>query len=437
MNHYRFEHSDMMPNKNLILFEVPPTNFGVDRIHWTEYRTSAPLTEEGPVEFAISGSGKQYIDLHNTRLYIKAKIVKPNGDPLPKPFKVAGAGATADNFNPEHNVGPVNLWLHSLFSQVDLLMQQNVVNACTVYPYKSFMETLIYPYEPRLGEAELFYKDDFSNMDSTEVWANKGLKRRALKVLYNTEYDMEGPLHLDLCQQERYILDGVDIGLRLWQSKNSFRLMSAVGECRVLITEAVLKVCKVDVADGVRENHMKILKQQKALYPYQRTEMKFFNVKEGSNECMLDDIFQGEVPNKLVFGLVTAQSFNGHIDKNPYNFKHCKISEVGVKVDDMPVPVKAYTPNFGTSHVNSAAVFRAIFEDNPHLDISHDEFDHGYTLFSFSLRQDNPDTMNTIQKGNCSILIKFSDGLPENMMLVMMGKFPHILEINEGKEVTP
>jgi hypothetical protein len=63
--------------------------------------TSA-LTNQGPYEFAVSGAGDNYIDLANTYLFVEAHIMDDDDTAL-------DGGA---------DVGPVNLWMHSLFSDV-------------------------------------------------------------------------------------------------------------------------------------------------------------------------------------------------------------------------------------------------------------------------------------------------------------------------------
>ena len=89
------------------------------KTQWTEYRPSAHVTEYGPIEFLMSGPGKHFIDYQNTRLYIKGKIFKPDGSDFPNlkpPDPDPNEPITPGNWNPEHNVGPVTLWLHCLFS---------------------------------------------------------------------------------------------------------------------------------------------------------------------------------------------------------------------------------------------------------------------------------------------------------------------------------
>jgi len=439
MSHHRFEDSTPSLHENLALFELPPTSMGVERVHWVEYRPISQ-TDEGPIEFAVSGAGHQYVDLKNTRLFIKAKIVKPDGSSLPHHVKAPGPGhaLNVDSVNPEAFVTPVNLWLHSLFNQVDLMMQQKVVNTSNVYPYRSFIETLIYPYDPRQGQSELFFKDTVQYIESTKpfVEGNEGLKERWCKTTNSQECDMEGPLHLDLCQQSRYIMNGVDFGLRLWPSKNSFRLMSDIGECTVKITEAILKVCKIQVSPTVLATHNSVMQHvMTAKYPYERTEMKTFTVMTGLYSFNVEDVFQGEVPNKVVFGLVTASAYNGDLTKNPFHFKHCDINEVGIMVDDVPVPQKPLNVNFNQRDSNGVNAFIALFEEHPDLDMSRTDFEYGFTLFSFTTRRASHESMNTLQKGNCSIQMKFTQPIEETMTLVVMAKFPHVMEIDLDRQI--
>ena len=71
---------------------------------------TSTLTDQGPYEFAVSGSGDDYIDLANTYLFVEAQIVDDDDTAL-------DGGA---------NVGPVNLWMHSLFSDVSVSLNEKL-----------------------------------------------------------------------------------------------------------------------------------------------------------------------------------------------------------------------------------------------------------------------------------------------------------------------
>ena len=295
----------------------------------------------------------------------------------------------------------------------------------------------MYPYEPSLGEAEMFFKDGAMDMESTKIMGhNDGFNRQSLRTGESQEVDMEGPLHLDLCRQDRFIMNGVDFGLRLWHAKDPFRLMSEIGDCTVKITEAVLKVCKVDISPSVMATHNQVMMHtMSAKYPHERTEMKTFTITPGLLSFSTEDVFQGEVPNKVVLGLVLTSSFFGNYKGNPFNLKHAYISEIGVKVDDTPVPAKPLHTKFGKFN-NSASAFRSLFEDHPDLNISRDEYESGFTLFSFTTRKGSHETLNTLMKGNFSIEMKFDKTTEDNYTLVIMAKFPHMMEIDVDRQIT-
>ena len=86
------------------LFTIPATQTSIRKGQWIEYHPLSNITDSGRIEFNVSGTGEEYLDLARTQLYVKAKITKANGNAL-------DAGI---------QVGPVNLLLHSLFSQLDV-----------------------------------------------------------------------------------------------------------------------------------------------------------------------------------------------------------------------------------------------------------------------------------------------------------------------------
>ena len=99
----------------LDLFTIPATQTSITKGQWIEYHPLSNITDTGPIEFNISGTGEEYLDLAKTQLFVKAKITKANGD----------------NLDPNTQVGPVNLFLHSLFSQVDVSLNERLISPST------------------------------------------------------------------------------------------------------------------------------------------------------------------------------------------------------------------------------------------------------------------------------------------------------------------
>jgi len=112
----------------LDLFSVPPIQTSMEHGSWVEYHPLTTVTDGSPIEFDVSGLGDDYVDFANTMLHVKAKVTRENGTDL--------AADTA--------VGPVNLFIHSLFSQVDISLNGTLITSSTnTYPYRAMIETLL------------------------------------------------------------------------------------------------------------------------------------------------------------------------------------------------------------------------------------------------------------------------------------------------------
>ena len=66
--------SNECSKSELDLFRIPPTQTSISRGQWIEYLPLSNITDTGPIEFNVSGSGEEYLDLARTQLYVKAKI---------------------------------------------------------------------------------------------------------------------------------------------------------------------------------------------------------------------------------------------------------------------------------------------------------------------------------------------------------------------------
>ena len=113
------------------------------------------------------------MDFANTKLFVKAKITRGNGDDI----------TDADH------VGGVNLFLHSLFQQVDVSLNDvEVSQSAGTYAYRVYIESLL-SYGPQAKSSQctaaLYYKDIAGNMDrpnpdhANAGETNYGLQKRA------------------------------------------------------------------------------------------------------------------------------------------------------------------------------------------------------------------------------------------------------------------
>ena len=255
----------------LELFTVPPTQIEMNKGFWESVDPVASVQTSDTIEFLCAANPDVYTDLANSYLHVKAKIVKANGADL----------------DADEQVGPVNLWMHALFSQVDVFLNNKLVTpSSTAYPYRAYIETILnFSKDTKSSQltSALFYKDKAGKMDSVNPLANADAVNTGLKERYNLSKEskmvsMEGKIHSDLFAQERYILGGVPIKLKLVRTSPAFSLVSSADPAtyKVVIEDCVFRVRRVNVSSTVMIGHTEALNHTTAKYPINRVECKVF-----------------------------------------------------------------------------------------------------------------------------------------------------------------
>ena len=427
-------------NENVALFYRPKENPTVKNTEWVEYRPTGQLTEGSTLDFIVAGSSTRYVDLARTRIRVQVRIVQGNGQKLPKPI-VEGKPTPA-----AAKVGPVNLLLQSMFKQVDVSFQQQVISphVSTKYPYKAYMETLL-----NFGEAaslsklqsQLFYKDqgDPSNNDPVDG-SNPGLIERSVYTEESKVVTLEGPLYVDIMEQSRYILPGVEMGFKLWPSSHEFVLMSSnpAADYKLEIVEAVLKVNMVELTSDMLLAHAQALKTSPASYFYERSDMKAFGVAKGRFGCSIEDPYQGFVPSQLLVGLVSSEAYMGNYKRNPLEFKTFDCNSIAFYVNGHSTPTAPIRPNYkdGDYLTGYMSLLGENYNEDKGILISREDYAKGYCLYKFDTCKDycKKYTRN-VTKGHTRIDIAFSKELPEACTVILFSKFPGQLDINEARSV--
>ncbi|XP_055936853.1 uncharacterized protein F54H12.2-like [Argiope bruennichi] len=312
----------------LNLFTLPPTQTVIEKGHWVQFHPIANASDGGPIEFLISGSGEEYLDLSQTLLQVKAKILKSDGKTL----------------TTEDKVGPVNLFLHSLFSQVDVSLNgRNISSSNNTYAYRAMIETLLnHGLDSKTSQltSELYYKDTagrFNIFDQASATPNEGFNKRASLFKNSETVDMIGRLHVDIFNQDRLLLNLVDLKIKLIRSKPEFCLLGNEGY-KIIFDHVSLFVRKVRLNPGVLIGHAKALEKTTAKYPIDRVTCKVFSIPQSSYSFVQDNVFSGQMPKRLVLACVDNDAFNGNPKKSPFEFKHYDMNFVGVYVDGQPMP---------------------------------------------------------------------------------------------------
>jgi len=231
-------------------------------------------------------------------LFVRAKIIQQDGT----------------NIANDTPVGPVNLWIYSLFSQVDISLNATQVTTSTnTYPYRAMIEThLSYGADTKRSQlTSSLYYDEPSRMDEVDFGAaarNSGLWNRSRFTRGSRVVDMIGKIHADIFFQNHYLLNEVNVKIKLIRSRDSFCLISA-NDFVAKIEIAIMYVRKVKLAPSVFLAHANALENSTAKYPIRQAVCKTVTIPNTFRDINIEKLFSGQLPARLVIGLVANVAF--------------------------------------------------------------------------------------------------------------------------------
>jgi hypothetical protein len=423
-------HSCESVKSELDLFGLPVTQTSIERSEWVYYEPVAALNDSAPIEFVVSGHGEDYIDLAQTLIIVNAKITNEDGT----------------NLAEDAVVGPVNNWLHSLFSQVDVFPNGKLISSPSqTYAYRAYIETqLNYDTPAKCSQltTRLYYKDLAGKMDGFTA-NTTGMSKRMALTKSSATVELMGNIHHDLFNQDRFLLNGVEMRVKFIKTKDAFNLMSKDGAAmKSKITDAQLLVRKVRVNSSVLLAHNRTLEKSHAKYPLTRVDLKTVTIPAGLQSKTLDNIFMGQLPKRVIIGFVSNSSLNGDFKKNPFNFQHFNCNHVALYADGQHYPSKPLQPNFETNQYMTAyhTLYSGTgihFQDEGN-GITREEYPQGYCLMAFDLTPDlsaSVDHWCVQRNGSLRVEVKFKTSLSEAVDCIIYAEFDNLLEKDQHRNV--
>lgn len=426
-------HSCECMKSELDLFTIPPTQTSIESSQWVHYKPVSSLSDDGPIEFVVPGHGEEYLDLAHTMIIVKVRV--------------------SASVNGAYKVSPVNNFLHTLFNQVDVFFNQKLVTPSNnAYAYRAYLETLL-NYSPDAKESHLisglWFNDTAGCMDALpgeQANANTGSVLRAGFIAGGKTLDMAGHLHCDVFNQDKFLMSGVEVRLRLVRSKDEFCLMQTPTQgvdYKVKILDAGLIVRRAKINPGILIAHAKTLAKTTAKYPITRVEVKAFTMHSGIIGDSLDNIILGQLPKRIITGFVSNKAFNGDKTLNPFNFQHFSINYLSLYIDGHQIPGKPLQPNFDAG--NYIECYQTLFSgtgihfQNEGLGISQNMYPNGYCLFAFDLTADLSASCfthwNLVKHGSVRIEVRFAKALASTINCVVYAEYDNVIEIDSARQI--
>ena len=427
----------------LDLFSVPPTQTSIEQTQFKEYYPVSLTTANAPIEFHVSSSDDEYLDLNQSFLHLSVLIRNIDGTALAVPANDVPAAS---------HVFPINYFASTQFKSVDVLLSGTQVSPNDVqYAYRAFLETSLTYGDNKVEQLQAgMYYPDKVNPDlhddtiGNANCVNPGARARFLKTNKSQTVDMFTRIHHCLFNQPKLLLSKMDLRLKFHRHDPKFCLMSRAPNhnYQIRIDKAVLMICHKRISASVRESHELALLKSPAKYPIRTSKVKFFTKAQGSADLSEPNLHTGILPRRVVLGLVSSAAFNGNYSTNPLNFAPYDLSSIQLRRNGIALPFERLDMNFETEQIlpGYMSLFHGtgrLFDDH-NIKISLNDYKtSGLALYVFDISQDGTGSnLSLLQDGKLSLHIKLRTPLQESVTIVVYMEKEGLIEIDKDRNVT-
>jgi len=409
----------MSGKSELLLFDSATPQVVIENGYFVDVPPIHSIADSATtITFFIHGSEQDYLDLNDTFIYVKYKVVTATKAALPADSPLI----------------PVNHTLNALFSDITLQLNDTIIEGGSqLYPYKATIENIF------------GFNEDTKRIQLSCAGYDSDASNRKLWIKQSKVNELVGALRLDFFNQPRYLLPNVDIRLSLTKSKPKFALCGGGStNPNLIIEEAKLYVRRVRVNDSVMQAHEQSLDIHNAIYPYTRGQVLSYSIPIGSLSHFRENLFNSSLlPKFVVVGFVKSSAFNGdNLSEEPFHFKHFGVSTVALYRDGLALPYRdSYSPDF-ENDLYKADYLKSILHNTQHLNsnlnngIELEDFALNHSLFTFNLSPDFDMTQcQMAQDGNLRLEVKFSKALSQAINVIVYGTFDTQIEISKDRRV--
>ena len=425
----------------LDVFRTPFTQTSIEDAQYDDIQAHASFMTSNIIRFDIPGESAHYLNLAETELHVVGTIS------LKKKLE-SGFSATA-------SVGPVNNFLHSLISQVNISINNKPVEIDNnSYPFRSYIENLLSYNKLEKVSAlagEIFSKDDSNLFNSialkattankstntAEILVNNGFLERRKKFLENKSVQMQGKLHCDLFNLEHFMVSSVSLTISLTKSAPSFYLMGSDAEQYIFnYEECFLRVKRQTISASVMAAHATISEEATFKYPLKRVIIKPFVIPSSSTKFNISPICKGIMPRRVICCFLETTAYDGDASHNPFYFENFGLTSIILKLNSQAVPHTGLKMNFSQDRYLDG--YRSVSKICRDLDITYEEYKGGYAFYCFDLNPDisSSEHYSLLKDGSLDLEITREKATSNSITLLVYTENDNILEINRIREPT-
>lgn len=422
---------------SLDLGSTPPTCSSILSV---QYEAISPLysiadSSTLPLEFFVAGTPEYYIDLANSIIEINCALVHEDNTPV----------------GPDEKTSVVNNLGHSLFSQCNLFLNDTLLSENdNMYSFKSYiLDSLSYGHTAKntFMKTQLYIDDTAGrfhiNDPITGIPVNYGLVARSMICKKPMQLIIRP--HVDMFNQNRALIPGIDVRLRFARSTSDFMVISAETDkkYKIKINSATFHVRQLQVLPEIALGHQHLLKSGKSVkYPIVRVSCSSYTIMTGVLSDHRGNLYLGHLPKRVILGITKNQNFNGTLGTNAFHFGVQNVSSMQLSVNGRGIPSKPIMTSYsddGEGEIYNRAYY--LMMSGLHKTVGGDElyltpeqWRNGYGFYVFQISEDyhSNEMFGMERSGSMSLDIVFRKPTTEPLSVVCLYEFQNIIEIKAG-----
>ena len=341
-------------------------------------------------------------------------------------------------------IGVIQTPGQSFFETVKVYVQNVEISSQNHYPYLCYLKNMLsYTEEARstLLSAAGYYTDGKHN-DSADF----GLQKRIALFKDGKKAEFYAKLEFDLANQERFLLNNVNIMFQLHRSDDRF-LIHAPGATddnlyRVKVHDLRMFIKMVDVQPSVNVGVLSMLQSTSAKYPLRKTDVRTLFLSAGRTE-VAHNIYSSVRPRRLSIVMVENDAYSGTVTKTPFNFEKFNLRSASVECGSNTYPLTRYDLNFDAKNPSYMRLYMDLHDS---LNISRGNAETcGINLWKFlngwftvvipmTPLLDDSESFELIEQGTTTLKLKFSKPVPEGgVCVIALAEFDQLLSLDQNR----
>jgi hypothetical protein len=201
-------------------------------------------------------------------------------------------------------------------------------------------------------------------------------------------------------------------------------------------------VRSVEVNKSLALSHEKRLQKEYAKYALNRAIVKTFPLGERTRKKQNLEIYNGQLPTKMLVTFLTDAAFNDSPNKSPFNFQHSALEAAYATVGghrwptEKPLEMDFFNGNYTEAyyHFLNNCGFAGSFSDSNGITLDTYKKHCFFLAFDFrSDEKDDDDAVDVIKYGETRLFLRFRVGLPAPTQLIAYLNFDNILRMDAGR----